>query len=102
MRSHGILGISRFSSLENNFKAVSLQQRMQHCQTTLLVVYCSTSTRSLTQLIFLNIAGIEVGNGLPTLATSQHIVDCLEAAGFEVLQTFDANKTLHAANEIPW
>eukprot|EP01034_Spumella_vulgaris_P041690 gene41690-51665_t len=27
--------------------------------------------------------GIEVGNGLPTLATPEHIVECLEKAGFE-------------------
>lgn len=46
--------------------------------------------------------GIEVGNGLPTLATPDHIVDCLEKAGFEVLDHFDVNGNLHAANEIPW
>lgn len=46
--------------------------------------------------------GIEVGNGLPTLATPEHIVDCLEKAGFEVLDHFDANKGLHNANEIAW
>jgi len=46
--------------------------------------------------------GIEVGNGLPTLATPQHIVECLEKAGFEVIDHYDANRGVHAANEIPW
>jgi sterol 24-C-methyltransferase len=46
--------------------------------------------------------GIEVGNGLPTLATPEHIVDCLEKAGFEVLDSFDANRGVHNANEIAW
>mmetsp|Transcript_22068 Transcript_22068/g.31712 ORF Transcript_22068/g.31712 Transcript_22068/m.31712 type:complete len:390 (-) Transcript_22068:366-1535(-) len=46
--------------------------------------------------------GIEVGNGLPTLATPQHILDCLEKSGFEVEDSYDANKGVHAANEIPW
>ena len=46
--------------------------------------------------------GIEVGNGLPTLATPEHIVECLEKAGFEVEDHYDANQNVHAANEIPW
>lgn len=46
--------------------------------------------------------GIEVGNGLPTLATPAHIIECLEKAGFEVLEHYDANRNVHAANEIPW
>lgn len=46
--------------------------------------------------------GIEVGNGLPTLATPEHIVDCLEKAGFEVLDHFDAERGVHNSNEIPW
>ncbi len=46
--------------------------------------------------------GIEVGNGLPTLATPEHVVECLEKAGFEVIDHFDANKGLHNANEIAW
>jgi sterol 24-C-methyltransferase len=45
---------------------------------------------------------IQVGNGLPTLATPQHIIDCLEKSGFEVEDSYDANKGVHAANEIPW
>ena len=46
--------------------------------------------------------GIEVGNGLPTLATTQEIVDDLEASGFEVVDVFDANKDVHSKHQIPW
>lgn len=46
--------------------------------------------------------GIEVGNGLPTLATPEHIVECLEKSGFEVLDHYDANKGVHSKYEIPW
>jgi len=46
--------------------------------------------------------GIEVGNGLPTLASPEHIIDCLEKAGFEVIEYYDANRGVHNANEIPW
>jgi len=46
--------------------------------------------------------GIEVGNGLPTLATSADIVKSLEDSGFEVLEHFDANKNVHSEEEIPW
>lgn len=46
--------------------------------------------------------GIEVGNGLPTLATPEHIVECLEKAGFEVIDHYDANKGVHSQYEIPW
>lgn len=46
--------------------------------------------------------GIEVGNGLPTLATSADIVKSLEDSGFEVLEHFDANKDVHGENAIPW
>jgi sterol 24-C-methyltransferase len=46
--------------------------------------------------------GIEVGNGLPTLATAEEVVKALEDAGFEVLESFDANKTVHSPFEIPW
>mmetsp|Transcript_7288 Transcript_7288/g.21516 ORF Transcript_7288/g.21516 Transcript_7288/m.21516 type:complete len:429 (-) Transcript_7288:98-1384(-) len=46
--------------------------------------------------------GIEIGNGLPTLATPEAVVEALEAAGFEVLEHFDANQNVHAENEIPW
>ncbi len=46
--------------------------------------------------------GIEVGNGLPTLATSQEILSDLEASGFEVVDSFDANKDVHSGRQIPW
>ena len=46
--------------------------------------------------------GIEVGNGLPTLVPSQHIIDCMEKSGFEIIEFYDANRGVHAANEIPW
>lgn len=46
--------------------------------------------------------GIEVGNGLPTLATSADIVKALEDSGFEVLDYFDANKDVHSEHDIPW
>ena len=46
--------------------------------------------------------GIEVGNGLPTLATSADVVKALEDSGFEVLEFFDANKNVHSNHEIPW
>jgi len=46
--------------------------------------------------------GIEVGNGLPTLATSQEVVKALEDSGFEVLDCFDAHKNAHSPNQIPW
>jgi sterol 24-C-methyltransferase len=46
--------------------------------------------------------GIEVGNGLPTLATASDIISALEQAGFEVLDSFDANRNVHDAHEIPW
>lgn len=46
--------------------------------------------------------GIEVGNGLPTLCHYTHIRDCLEKSGFEVLDEYDANRGVHAVNEIPW
>jgi len=46
--------------------------------------------------------GIEVGNCLPTLATSIPINQALEAAGFEVLEAWDANRGVHSPHEIPW
>lgn len=46
--------------------------------------------------------GIEVGNGLPTLATDADVVKSLEDSGFEVLDHFDANKNVHSSAEIPW
>ena len=46
--------------------------------------------------------GIEVGNGLPTLATAEDIIASLEKSGFEVLDSFDANQNVHSEFEIPW
>jgi sterol 24-C-methyltransferase len=46
--------------------------------------------------------GIEVGNGLPTLATTEEIVSALEDSGFDVIDVFDANKSVHSDHEIPW
>jgi len=46
--------------------------------------------------------GIEVGNGLPTLVHYTHVIECMEKAGFEVLDHFDANAGLHNKNEISW
>jgi sterol 24-C-methyltransferase len=46
--------------------------------------------------------GIEVGNGLPTLATSEQILQNLRDAGFEILDSFDANRGVHSPYEIPW
>ena len=46
--------------------------------------------------------GIEVGNGLPTLATTQEVKKALEDSGFEVVEDFDANRGVHSEHEIPW
>lgn len=46
--------------------------------------------------------GIEVGNGLPTLATAKDIVKALEDSGFEVIESFDANRNVHSDYEVPW
>lgn len=46
--------------------------------------------------------GIEVGNGLPTLATPEEVKRCFEAAGFEIVDMFDLNQNVHAPNQIPW
>mmetsp|Transcript_6897 Transcript_6897/g.9658 ORF Transcript_6897/g.9658 Transcript_6897/m.9658 type:complete len:411 (-) Transcript_6897:1003-2235(-) len=46
--------------------------------------------------------GIEIGNGLPTLATPEDVQKALVDAGFEVLDAYDANKGVHDKNQIPW
>lgn len=46
--------------------------------------------------------GIEVGNGLPTLATSDEIYKAFEEAGFEVVDHFDLNQNVHSEHEIAW
>jgi sterol 24-C-methyltransferase len=46
--------------------------------------------------------GIEVGNGLPTIVAGAEINANLVSSGFEVIASYDANRGVHAANEIPW
>lgn len=46
--------------------------------------------------------GIEVGNGLPTLATGEQVKESLRKAGFEVLEAYDANRGMKSEHEIPW
>jgi len=46
--------------------------------------------------------GIEVGNGLPTLVGPNEVAKALEEAGFEIVDSFDLNKNVHASNQIPW
>ena len=46
--------------------------------------------------------GIEVGNGLPTIVHYREVISALEKSGFEVVEHYDVNRNVHAANEIPW
>ena len=47
--------------------------------------------------------GIEVGNGLPTLATPEAVAKALEESGFEILEQYDANANCQSSpHEIPW
>jgi len=46
--------------------------------------------------------GIEVGNALPTLVSSDQIAKDMEAAGFEMVDAYDANENVHEDNQIPW
>jgi len=46
--------------------------------------------------------GIEVGNGLPTLVYYKEIDQNLRDSGFEVLESYDANRGVHDTNQIPW
>ncbi|SPR02045.1 unnamed protein product (mitochondrion) [Plasmodiophora brassicae] len=46
--------------------------------------------------------GIEAGNGIPTLTDIKHVFDCLDEAGFDVVESFDANSKLFDSNQIPW
>lgn len=46
--------------------------------------------------------GIEVGNGLPTLTTPEEVLKAVEDAGFEIIESYDANKNMHSVHEIPW
>ncbi|HLH32197.1 MAG TPA: methyltransferase domain-containing protein [Terriglobia bacterium] len=44
--------------------------------------------------------GIELGNGLPELATCPEVVDALKTAGFQVIETYDA--AARSDPETPW
>lgn len=46
--------------------------------------------------------GIEVGNGLPVLATADGVKKALVKAGFEVVEAYDANHLVHQKGQIPW
>lgn len=47
--------------------------------------------------------GIEVGNGLPVLATEQECVNALKSAGFEVIEYFNAQQDAHkGVQHVPW
>lgn len=46
--------------------------------------------------------GIELGNGLPDIATIPAVLEAVKKAGFELVEEFDHHKTLHSPNEIPW
>ena len=47
--------------------------------------------------------GIEVGNGLPVLATTQECVAALQKAGFEVVDYFNAQRDAHKSKmDVPW
>jgi len=46
--------------------------------------------------------GIEVGNGLPVLATDKQVITALKKAGFEVVEAYDAERVVHQPGQIPW
>jgi len=47
--------------------------------------------------------GIEVGNGLPVLATTDECVKALQKAGFEVVDHFNAQQDAHKSKmDVPW
>jgi len=46
--------------------------------------------------------GIEIGNGLPTLATPAEVKEALEAAGFSLVDAYDANAGAHSIHQVPW
>jgi sterol 24-C-methyltransferase len=46
--------------------------------------------------------GIEVGNGLPELATIAEVVAALKNSGWEVIEHFDANRNAHKIDNVPW
>jgi sterol 24-C-methyltransferase len=46
--------------------------------------------------------GIEVGNGLPVLATAEKVLDSLRKAGFEIVEAYDHERVVHQPGQIPW
>lgn len=46
--------------------------------------------------------GIEVGNGLPDIASTHDVLAALQKAGFEIVTSFDINADAHSPFQIPW
>jgi len=46
--------------------------------------------------------GIEVGNGLPNLATPKVVLDALKKAGFKIVEAKDVQEISNNPGEIPW
>jgi len=46
--------------------------------------------------------GIEVGNGLPVLATAEGVQKALRKAGFEIVEAYDYERVVHQPGQIPW
>jgi len=46
--------------------------------------------------------GIEVGNGLPTLATPTVVLNALTKAGFEIKEARDVQEVAHLPGQVPW
>lgn len=46
--------------------------------------------------------GIEVGNGLPVLATTESVVAAAKKAGFEIVEHYDYERDVHKPGQIPW
>jgi len=46
--------------------------------------------------------GIEVGNSLPTLTTPDDVLNALKTAGFDIVDSFDANRNMNNGLEVPW
>ena len=46
--------------------------------------------------------GIEVGNGLPDIASTHDVIDALKKAGFEIVTYHDLHKDVHSPHQIPW
>ena len=46
--------------------------------------------------------GIEEGNGIPTLVHHSEVLQNIKDAGFEMIESYDANCGQNDANQIPW